>query len=80
MKKPGPSSQSVSLLLLFYVHPHPLALCSDHANGEEGSPLVAFEFAEIKEAIAIEAEVNKVSWLDLFRTPGNRRRVRIIVR
>ncbi|QRV80018.1 Sugar (and other) transporter [Ceratobasidium sp. AG-Ba] len=50
-----------------------------HAGGNEDDPLVAFEFNEIKEALGQEAQTKKVSWVDLFRTPGNRRRMRIIV-
>ncbi|KAJ1302471.1 hypothetical protein OPQ81_002789 [Rhizoctonia solani] len=50
-----------------------------HAGGKEEDPLVAFEFNEIKEALSLESEAAKVTWLDLFRTPGNRRRMRIII-
>ncbi|CCA69467.1 related to hexose transporter protein [Serendipita indica DSM 11827] len=50
-----------------------------HADGDASHPLIAFEYNEIKEAIALEAEAARVSWLDLFRTPGNRRRMRIIL-
>ncbi|KDQ55566.1 hypothetical protein JAAARDRAFT_195418 [Jaapia argillacea MUCL 33604] len=51
-----------------------------HANGNEEDPLVEYEFQEIKAAIALDREVkDNVGWLSLFKTPGNRRRVRIIV-
>ncbi|QRV88606.1 Sugar (and other) transporter [Ceratobasidium sp. AG-Ba] len=50
-----------------------------HAGGEENNGLVHFEYHEIKRAIAQEAERDRSSWLDLFRTPGNRRRMRIII-
>ncbi|KDQ55623.1 hypothetical protein JAAARDRAFT_195461 [Jaapia argillacea MUCL 33604] len=51
-----------------------------HANGDYKHPLVEYEFEEIKAAIALDREVeNSVGWLTLFKTPGNRRRVRIIV-
>ncbi|CAG7849304.1 SubName: Full=Related to hexose transporter protein {ECO:0000313/EMBL:CCA69468.1} [Serendipita indica DSM 11827] len=50
-----------------------------HAGGDGSHPLISFEYNEIKEAIALEAEAARVSWLDLFRTPGNRRRMRIIL-
>ncbi|CAE6486748.1 unnamed protein product [Rhizoctonia solani] len=50
-----------------------------HAGGREDDPLVAFEFNEIKEALALESQAAQASWLDLFRTPGNRRRMRIIM-
>ncbi|KAH7338561.1 general substrate transporter [Rhizoctonia solani] len=49
-----------------------------HAGGREDDPLVALEHNQIKEALALESQSTNVSWLDLFRTPGNRRRIRII--
>ncbi|KAG8725559.1 hypothetical protein FRC09_011286 [Ceratobasidium sp. 395] len=50
-----------------------------HAGGEENNGLVNFEYREIKRAIVLEAEQDRSSWVDLFRTPGNRRRMRIII-
>ncbi|KAG8997888.1 hypothetical protein FRB94_007391 [Tulasnella sp. JGI-2019a] len=51
-----------------------------HANGNDQDPLVQFEYNEIKEAIALDrAAAEQVSWGDLFKTPGNRRRMRIII-
>lgn len=50
-----------------------------HANGNAEDPLIQFEFQEIKTAIDEERVQNQVSWLDLIKTPGNRRRMRIIV-
>ncbi|KAG9104819.1 hypothetical protein FRC06_008049, partial [Ceratobasidium sp. 370] len=50
-----------------------------HAGGEENNGLVHFEYHEIKQAIASEDEQDRSGWLELFRTPGNRRRMRIIV-
>lgn len=55
-------------------------LAKYHTGGDLDHPLISFEFNEIKEAIALESEANRISWLDLFRTPGNLRRMRIIVR
>ncbi|KAH0828103.1 hypothetical protein J3R83DRAFT_3763 [Lanmaoa asiatica] len=61
-----------------------------HANGNELSqvdgfwvvsqdPLVGYEFKEIKEAIKLNREVSAiVGWTSLFKTVGNRKRVRII--
>jgi len=54
-------------------------LAKYHAGGDINHPLVAFEYDEIKEALALESEASGVNWLDLFRTPGNRRRMRIIL-
>ncbi|KAH7916625.1 hypothetical protein BJ138DRAFT_1097052 [Hygrophoropsis aurantiaca] len=51
-----------------------------HANGNEKDPLVDYEFEEIREAIRFDREVAaNVGWASLFKTPGNRRRIRIIV-
>ncbi|KAG8929598.1 hypothetical protein FRC03_006385 [Tulasnella sp. 419] len=51
-----------------------------HARGNVQDPLVQYEFNEIKEALRLEAEAAaSVSYLDLFRTPGNRKRMRIII-
>lgn len=39
-----------------------------------------YEFEEIKAAIAFDREVAaNVGWLSLFKNPGNRKRIRIIV-
>lgn len=50
-----------------------------HGNGNIGHPLVDYEYNEIREAITMEKEVGQISWMALFSTPGNRRRMRIIV-
>lgn len=66
-----------------------------HAGGEENNALVQFEYQEIKTAIAAESQkgtsfalmvsladiifLDNSAWIDLFRTPGNRRRMRIIL-
>lgn len=50
-----------------------------HANGNNDDPLVQFEFQEIKASIEEEKIQNQTNWFDLFRTPGNRRRMRVIL-
>jgi len=51
-----------------------------HAKGNDQDPLVQFEYNEIKEAIALDRQAaEQVTWVDLFKTPGNRRRMRIII-
>ncbi|PAV22912.1 hexose transporter [Pyrrhoderma noxium] len=50
-----------------------------HANGSTLDPLVLFEFQEIKTAIEKEREQKQTGWIQLVRTPGNRRRMRIII-
>jgi len=51
-----------------------------HADGNEDDGLVKYEFEEIKAAIELDREVaSTIGWKDLFATPGNRRRMRIII-
>ena len=50
-----------------------------HGNGNQDDPLVQFEFEEIRTAIHEEQIQARTSWFDLFRTPGNRKRMRIII-
>jgi len=55
-------------------------LAKYHAGGDVNDPLVQFEYNEIKEAIRIEEATKKsVSFLSLFSTAGNLRRMRIII-
>lgn len=49
-----------------------------HVNGREGDPFVEAEFAEMKKVI--EAEMaNETVWKDLIATPGNRKRLFLII-
>lgn len=51
-----------------------------HAEGDESSVLVAFQMAEIATTLQMEREREmSTTWLDLVRTPGNRRRFFISV-
>ncbi|KAG6811658.1 hypothetical protein H0H92_006420 [Tricholoma furcatifolium] len=51
-----------------------------HADGNENDPLVRYEFDEIKSAIQFDREVaSNVGWKSFIATPGNRKRMRIIV-
>lgn len=50
-----------------------------HANGDSSDPFVQAEFAEIEETIALEREFAGVGWIELVRTPGNRRRLLLIL-
>ncbi|KAJ3916500.1 hexose transporter [Lentinula edodes] len=51
-----------------------------HADGNPNDPLVQYEFNEIKAAIEFDRNVvANVGWKLLFSTPGNRKRMRIIV-
>jgi len=42
-----------------------------HCGGDSGDPLIQFEYEEIKAALALEAEAAAVTWMSLFKTPGN---------
>ena len=51
-----------------------------HGDGGERVPLVVFELAQIRHAIRMEEETNTSgSYFSLVSTPGNRRRMRIII-
>ena len=51
-----------------------------HADGNEQDPLVQFEYEEIKAAIDLDRAVaTSVGWMSLIKTPGNRKRLTIIV-
>lgn len=51
-----------------------------HANGNENNLTVQFEYREIKETLRLEKEVAKTtSYLDFFKTKGNRWRLAIII-
>lgn len=51
-----------------------------HAGGDASNATVQFEFREIKETIRIEKESDKAtSYMDFFRTKGNRWRLAIII-
>jgi hypothetical protein len=51
-----------------------------HADGDEQDPLVQYEYEEIKAAIEFDRTVaSNVGYRSLFTTPGNRKRMRIII-
>ncbi|KAF4124144.1 Sugar (and other) transporter [Geosmithia morbida] len=55
-------------------------LAKYHANGDAGNPTVQFEYHEISETIKLEKAVSKSSsYLDFFRTKGNRYRLMILI-
>ncbi|KFY09917.1 hypothetical protein V491_07900 [Pseudogymnoascus sp. VKM F-3775] len=54
-----------------------------HAEGEENDPLVQFEYAEIQDALAYERSIDRGSaiknYLEFVKTPGNRKRLFILL-
>lgn len=58
-----------------------MILAKYHANGgDERDPLVVFEMAQIRHALRLEERINKAtSYWSLFSTPGNRKRMRLIM-
>lgn len=49
-----------------------------HANDDADDEFVQLEYTEIRTAIALDKEAEANTWLDLVRTPGNRKRIGII--
>jgi hypothetical protein len=50
-----------------------------HAKGKEDDELVAVEYSEISDMIEREKRLEKISWISLLSTPGNRKRVSLIL-
>ncbi|EXJ78445.1 hypothetical protein A1O1_08845 [Capronia coronata CBS 617.96] len=54
-------------------------LAKYHANGDEQSQFVKDEFLEVHEAIRLEKLYSNQGWMVLLQTPGNRKRVMLIL-
>lgn len=54
-------------------------LAKYHANGNRENVTVQFEYREIRETLKMEIETSDVSYLDFFKTKGNRWRLAIII-
>ena len=54
-----------------------LAKC--HANGDMNDELVVLEVQEIRDTITLEMEYESMSWLEFFKTKGNRHRLIILL-
>jgi len=51
-----------------------------HADGNEKDPLVEYEYEEIKASIDLDRSVaGSIGWMSFIKTPGNRKRLTIIV-
>lgn len=56
-----------------------MVLAKYHANGDLDDPLVAFEMAEINKAKDSADLAPQVSYIDFLRTPGNRKRLLVLI-
>jgi len=54
-------------------------LADCHSRGDVDCELIQVEFREIRETIALEKEYEGNGWQELFKTPGNRRRMIILI-
>jgi MFS family permease len=54
-------------------------LAKYHANGDAEDKLVAYEYQEITHAIQLEEENKRTRYIDFLRTPGNRRRLLVLI-
>lgn len=54
-------------------------LAREHANGDINDQLVRYEYNEICQAIQFEKENKKSKYVDFLKTPGNRRRLLVLV-
>ncbi|KAF9698631.1 hypothetical protein EKO04_003916 [Ascochyta lentis] len=54
-------------------------LTTSHAGGDPNSALVEYEMIEITAAIRLESTLADASYAELFKTPGNRRRLLISI-
>jgi MFS family permease len=54
-------------------------LADEHANGDRDDELVKYEYQEITRALQLEKENKNVNYTDFLRTPGNRRRLLVLV-
>ncbi|KAG7107194.1 Lactose permease like protein [Verticillium longisporum] len=54
-------------------------LAQGHANGDINDELVRYEYEEICQAIQSEKDNQKSKYSDSFKTPGNRRRLLVLV-
>ena len=51
-----------------------------HADGDDQDDLVQYEFEEIKAAIELDEQIaTNVGYRSLFATPGNRKRMHLII-
>jgi MFS family permease len=54
-------------------------LADEHANGDMEDELVRYEYDEISSALKLEKENQNSKYSDFFKTPGNRRRLLVLI-
>ncbi|KUJ22335.1 MFS sugar transporter-like protein [Mollisia scopiformis] len=54
-------------------------LANAHAMGDEFDEVVQLEYQEIRETLNLEKEIEGNAWSELWRTPGNRHRLVILI-
>ncbi|KAI1344255.1 general substrate transporter [Xylariaceae sp. FL0016] len=54
-------------------------LADEHANGDLDDELVKYEYDEICHALKLEKEQKNSKYIDFLKTPGNRRRLLVLV-
>jgi hypothetical protein len=54
-------------------------LANAHASGDERDEVVQIEYNEIRQTLTLEKEFEGNAWSELWRTPGNRHRLIILV-
>jgi hypothetical protein len=54
-------------------------LANAHAAGNEQDEVVQLEYQEIRETLKLEQEFEGNAWSELWRTPGNRHRLVILI-
>ncbi|KAM0555076.1 hypothetical protein ACHAPJ_006425 [Fusarium lateritium] len=50
-----------------------------HANGDSTDPFIHAEYTEIQDTIRLETQAAENGWMVFFKTPGNRKRLLLIV-
>ncbi|KAF5672749.1 MFS SP sugar:H+ symporter [Fusarium denticulatum] len=82
----GRNAEALDILTKVYImslHSNTTVLRSGlkqyHANGDTHNPFIRAEYAEIQATIELETQAAENGWMVFFQTPGNRKRLLLIV-